>query len=88
MVVAPALNAEQLAAESLTLNGDNIFITGAAGTGKSHLLRHLITSLKLKYGDESAIAITAPTGIAATNVSGVTIHSVRIGSEERSDDID
>ncbi|GMH65264.1 hypothetical protein TrRE_jg7594 [Triparma retinervis] len=75
MVVAPALNAEQLAAESLTLNGDNIFITGAAGTGKSHLLRHLITSLKLKYGDESAIAITAPTGIAATNVSGVTIHS-------------
>ena len=55
-------------------NGDNLFITGAAGTGKSFLLRRIILSLKLKFS-EDAVAICAPTGIAATNVSGVTIHS-------------
>lgn len=45
-----------------------VFITGRAGTGKSTLLRHYReTSLK-------AIPVLAPTGVAAMNVNGETIH--------------
>ena len=47
---------------------ENLFITGKAGTGKSTLLKH-ISSL-----DEDAILL-APTGIAAINVDGETVHS-------------
>ena len=51
-------------------DGSNIFVTGSAGTGKSHLLKYL----KENYLD-SGLHITASTGIAAVNVSGQTIHS-------------
>ncbi|MFT4718174.1 MAG: ATP-dependent DNA helicase PIF1 [Rickettsiales bacterium] len=51
-------------------DGYSIFVTGSAGTGKSHLLRYL----KENYLD-SGLHITASTGIAAVNVSGQTIHS-------------
>src|ERR1035437_4017355 len=44
-----------------------IFITGNAGTGKSTLLNYLL-SLK-------SCVVVAPTGVAATNVKGMTIHS-------------
>lgn len=47
----------------------NIFITGRAGTGKSTLLRCLRINLSQKT------AVLAPTGLAAINVSGQTIHS-------------
>lgn len=47
----------------------NLFVTGKAGTGKSTLLRTLREISKLN------IAITAPTGLAAVNVGGQTIHS-------------
>lgn len=46
-----------------------IFITGKAGTGKSSLLKHFIKNTNKK------LVILAPTGIAALNVSGQTIHS-------------
>ena len=49
---------------------NNIFITGRAGTGKSTLLTYLIENTKKKA------AICAPTGVAALNVGGVTIHSL------------
>ena len=55
-------------------NGKNIFLTGAAGTGKSYLLRYLTQKLLNRLGRFS-IAKTAPTGIAAININGVTIHS-------------
>ena len=45
-----------------------ILVTGKAGTGKSHLLKHLVK----KY---PSLAITASTGIAALNVGGQTLHS-------------
>jgi len=51
-------------------DGSSIFVTGSAGTGKSHLLKYL----KENYLD-SGLHITASTGIAAVNVSGQTIHS-------------
>jgi ATP-dependent DNA helicase PIF1 len=49
---------------------NNIFVTGRAGTGKSTLLSYLIENTKKK------VAVCAPTGVAALNVGGVTIHSL------------
>ncbi|KAG4304852.1 hypothetical protein PORY_001905 [Pneumocystis oryctolagi] len=46
------------------------------GTGKSILLREIITSLRKKYAKEpDRVAITASTGLAACNIGGVTLHS-------------
>lgn len=47
----------------------NVFITGKAGTGKSTLLQHFRGITKKN------IAVLAPTGVAAVNVKGQTIHS-------------
>lgn len=47
----------------------NIFITGRAGTGKSTLLNYFRSITKKK------VAVLAPTGVAAVNINGQTIHS-------------
>jgi ATP-dependent DNA helicase PIF1 len=47
----------------------NVFITGRAGTGKSTLLNYFRTTTKKR------IVVLAPTGVAAINVKGQTIHS-------------
>lgn len=47
----------------------SVFLSGKAGTGKSTLLRYITSSTKKKY------VILAPTGIAAVNVGGQTLHS-------------
>mgnify|MGYP003556145699 FL=1 len=47
----------------------SIFITGNAGTGKTTFLR------KLRSTTQKQIAVVAPTGVAAINAGGVTIHS-------------
>jgi len=52
--------------------GKNVFVTGAAGSGKTHLINEYIAYLKKNDID---IAVTASTGIAATHMGGVTIHS-------------
>lgn len=52
--------------------GHNVFLTGPAGSGKTHTLKAFIEYLKEKNIDT---AITASTGIAATHLGGVTIHS-------------
>lgn len=57
------------ALELMEKTGRNIFITGRAGTGKSTLLELFRAQTKKK------IAVLAPTGVAALNVSGQTIHS-------------
>ena len=49
--------------------GKNIFVTGRAGTGKSTLLDYFRSITKKQ------IVVLAPTGVAAVNVSGQTIHS-------------
>lgn len=57
------------AIEAIELAGDNVFITGRAGTGKSTLLT-LFRAITDKQ-----IAVVAPTGAAAINVGGQTLHS-------------
>lgn len=52
--------------------GGNAYITGAAGSGKTHLLNMYIGYLK---DHDVEIGITASTGIAATHMGGTTIHS-------------
>ncbi len=52
--------------------GHNVFLTGPAGSGKTHLLNRYINFLKDNYVD---VGITASTGIAATHMGGTTIHS-------------
>lgn len=52
--------------------GRNVFVTGPAGSGKTHLVNRYIAYLREHDID---IGITASTGIAATHMGGVTIHS-------------
>ena len=52
--------------------GHNVFLTGAAGSGKTYVLNEYINYLKNKG---VSMGITASTGIAATHMGGVTIHS-------------
>lgn len=49
---------------------EHVFVTGRAGTGKSTLLQHLA------WNTSKQIAVCAPTGVAALNVEGQTIHSL------------
>ncbi|EEB92484.1 hypothetical protein MPER_08997, partial [Moniliophthora perniciosa FA553] len=54
----------------------SLFFTGAAGTGKSLLLRAIINALRKKYAkDKDAVSVTASTGMASSNIGGMTIHS-------------
>lgn len=57
------------AKELLEHTHQSIFLTGKAGTGKSTFLRYITTHTRKKH------IILAPTGIAAVNVGGQTIHS-------------
>ncbi len=67
----PALSAEQEALFRLIEDTrEHVFVTGRAGTGKSTLLQHLA------WHTEKQIAVCAPTGVAALNVEGQTIHSL------------
>ncbi len=50
-------------------SNENMFITGKAGTGKSYVLKYFKVKTKKK------VLYTAPTGIAALNIEGVTLHS-------------
>jgi ATP-dependent exoDNAse (exonuclease V) alpha subunit len=52
--------------------GNNVFLTGPAGSGKTYLLNQYITYLK---SHQIPVGITASTGIAATHMGGTTIHS-------------
>lgn len=56
--------------------GKSVFFTGSAGTGKSVLMRAIISQLKHKYRKEpDRIAITASTGLASCILEGQTLHS-------------
>jgi ATP-dependent DNA helicase PIF1 len=65
------LSAEQAAVyETIEGTRENIFVTGRAGTGKSTLLNHL------SWNTSKQVVICAPTGVAALNVGGQTVHSL------------
>jgi ATP-dependent exoDNAse (exonuclease V) alpha subunit len=55
------------------LNGETVFLSGKAGTGKSFITKEAIK--RLKNLGKNVIAI-APTGVAANNIQGQTIHSL------------
>ena len=63
---------QQDEAFSLLKMGENIFLTGAAGSGKTYLLNKYINYLKDHH---IGVAVTASTGIAATHLYGTTLHS-------------
>lgn len=67
---APKITPEfQQAFDLLENTGQNVFLTGKAGTGKSTFLKYFRENTRKK------IAVVAPTGVAALNVGAQTIHS-------------
>jgi hypothetical protein len=62
----------QSEALSILKTGSNVFLTGEPGSGKSHTINEYVAYLRAR-GIEPAI--TASTGIAATHIGGITIHS-------------
>jgi len=64
------LSADQNEALDAMLSGKNVFLTGKAGTGKTHVIKKF-----LKKARKDTV-ITAPTGIAALAIRGATLHSV------------
>ncbi|WP_285059614.1 helix-turn-helix domain-containing protein [Pedobacter ginsengisoli] len=70
MLNSETSNPAELAARFVNYTSKHIFLTGKAGTGKTTFLRNL-TDLTHKKA-----VIAAPTGIAAINAAGVTIHSL------------
>ena len=53
----------------------HLFITGGAGTGKSHLISVIKEHIERSHtGSQNACMLVAPTGVAAFNIGGLTIH--------------
>ncbi|GAA3591993.1 hypothetical protein GCM10022198_14930 [Klugiella xanthotipulae] len=61
---------QQIVFDRVENTREHVFVTGRAGTGKSTLLNHL------SWHTGKQIVICAPTGVAALNVAGQTIHSL------------
>lgn len=68
-----ALSLKQQLFIDKVLEGKNVFMSGKAGTGKSFVLKEAIRLLK-KEGKN--VVACAPTGVAANNINGQTIHSL------------
>jgi PIF1-like helicase/Helix-turn-helix domain/HRDC domain len=60
----------ELAFEYVQNTNKNVFLTGKAGTGKTTFLR------QLRQSSHKRMAVVAPTGVAAINAGGMTIHSL------------
>ena len=65
-----SLHSEQRHLLRALYHNHNVFLTGGAGTGKSHLIRTLTSKLPVR------VQVTATTGMAAIGVGGITIHSL------------
>jgi len=66
------LNKEQKYAIECVKEGENILLTGSAGTGKSYTIKYIIEYLK---ENNKKFAVTATTGTAAVMIGGQTLHS-------------
>ncbi len=62
----------QSSALNILKTGQNVFLTGSAGSGKTYTLNQYINYLRAR---RVPVAVTASTGIAATHMNGTTIHS-------------
>ena len=71
------LDDQQQRAVNLVLNGQNVFLTGGGGTGKSCVLEYIIDIFKEKYKEnlKTVVGITSTTGSSALLIGGTTIHS-------------
>lgn len=67
------LTSESRLALEMVRRGMSFFITGRAGTGKTRLLKKIVSECRAKGKN---IVVTAPTGVAAKNADGQTIHSL------------
>ena len=63
---------KQTLALEIMLSGENVFLTGAAGSGKTFTLNQFI---KLAKNSGKRVSVTATTGLAATHLGGNTIHA-------------
>ncbi len=63
---------KQSTALDILKTGQNVFLTGQAGAGKTYILNQYIDYLRARG---IHVAITASTGIAATHMNGMTIHA-------------
>lgn len=63
---------KQKIAFDLAMKGENLFISGGGGVGKSYLLNGIVSTLRNLYNKK--VIVCAPTGVAANNIDGVTIH--------------
>lgn len=72
-MIENTLNADQKRYFDKMVNGENVYLAGNAGTGKSYLIRAFC-----EYCEDHDIKIlkSASTGIAAVNIGGVTVHSL------------
>lgn len=60
----------KLAADFVNSTSEHIFLTGKAGTGKTTFLKYI------SQNSHKQVLVTAPTGVAAINAGGVTLHSL------------
>lgn len=70
-IVNNTMTDDQMQAYNVALSGENIFVTGGAGTGKSYLLRRIVEGL---HQQKKQVIICAPTNAAAVLIGGTTIH--------------
>ena len=69
--LSEVLSDAQERAVKACVSGKNVFITGCAGTGKSLVLAHIIA----RIGARVNYYVTASTGVAASQIGGMTLHS-------------
>lgn len=63
------MNEKQKNALKYMLDGENVFLTGGAGTGKTYVLKEFLKN-------KNNVVVCAPTGIAALNIGGCTLHKL------------
>ncbi|HRO68441.1 MAG TPA: AAA family ATPase, partial [Pseudobdellovibrionaceae bacterium] len=68
--VLESLSPEQSIALQVLQSGENVFLTGGAGSGKSYIIRHF-----MQENDVKELPILASTGAAAVLLGGRTFHS-------------